>query len=82
MATGNHSIAFPTFFLLRSYLSHHLSSLVGSSNVDLGQRSVGLVCSNQFLFAQLMNGLKAHGLSVEDNVSVRTAFEIVVEIEG
>ena len=81
MATGDHSIAFPTFFLLCSYLSHHLGSLVGGGNVDLGLRSVGLVRSNQFLFAQFTNGLKAHGFLVEDNISVSSAFEVLVEIE-
>ena len=81
MAMGDHSIAFPTFFLLRSYLNHHLSSLVGGGNVDLGLRSVGLVRSNKFLFAQFTNGLKAHGFLVEDNVLVCSAFEVLVEIE-
>ena len=81
MATGDHSITFPTFFLLHSYLNHHLGSLVGSGNVDLGLRSVGLVRSNQFLFAQFMNGLKAHGFLVEDNVLVHSAFEVLVEIK-
>ena len=81
MAMGNRSIAFPMFFLLRSYLNHHLGSLVGSGNIDLGLRLVGLVHSNQFLFAQFTNGLKAHGFLVEDNILVHSAFEVLVEIE-
>ena len=81
MATGDHSIAFSTFFLLRSYLNHHLGSLVGGGNVDLGLHSVGLVRSNQFLFAQFTNGLGAHGFLVEDNILVHSTFEVLVEIE-
>ena len=81
MAMGDHSIAFPMFFLLRSYLSHHLDSLIGGGNVNLGLRSVGLVHSNQFLFAQFMNGLKAHGFLIEDNILVSSTFEVLVEIK-
>ena len=62
-------------------MGHHFRSLANGGHIDSSLLLVSLVHSNQFLFADFMDGLKVHGLLIKHNVLVCTTFKVIVEIK-